>query len=46
LATLTKNRCVPHGAADADGVAFTLLATPTPLHTRALALLGLNPTAM
>ena len=46
LATLTKNRCVPHGAADEAAAAFTLLATPTPLQTRALALLGLSPTAM
>jgi hypothetical protein len=46
LATLTKNRCVPHGAADEQAVAFTLLATPTPLQTRALALLGLSPPAM
>jgi hypothetical protein len=44
LATLTQNRCVPHGAD--DGAAFTLLAVPTPLQTRAFALLGLSPPAM
>jgi len=44
LATLTKNRCLPAGADPADPrVAFTLLATPTPLQTKAFAVLGVSP---
>jgi hypothetical protein len=47
LATLTKNTCVPAGAdAGDDRVAFTLLATPTPLQAEAFTLLGMNPGAL
>ena len=47
LATLTKNRCVPAGAdPENDRVAFTLLATTTPLQTEAFALLGMSPGAL
>ncbi len=43
LATLTRNRVVPTGAPDA--AAFEIVATPTPLQARALALLNLTPTS-
>ena len=41
LATLTRNRVVPAGAP--DEAAFEIVATPTPLQARALALLNLTP---
>jgi len=41
LATLTRNRVVPLGAP--DEAAFEIVATPTPLQARALALLNLTP---
>jgi hypothetical protein len=41
LATLTRNLVVPAGAP--DEAAFEIVATPTPLQTRALALLNLTP---
>jgi len=41
LATLTRDRLVPAGAP--DEAAFEVVATPTPLQARALALLGLTP---
>ncbi len=43
LATLTRNRVVPTGAP--DEAAFEIVATPTPLQARALALLNLTPTS-
>ncbi len=43
LATLTRNRVVPTGAP--DEAAFEIVATPTPLQARALALLHLTPTS-
>jgi len=44
LATLTRDRLVPAGAP--DEAAFEIVATPTPLQARALALLGLTPTSV
>lgn len=41
LATLTRNRVVPAGAP--DEATFEIVATPTPLQARALALLNLTP---
>jgi len=41
LATLTRNLVVPAGAPDA--AAFEITSTPTPLQSRALALLNLTP---
>ncbi len=41
LATLTRDRLAPAGAP--DEAAFEIVATPTPLQARALALLGLTP---
>ncbi len=41
LATLTRDRLGPAGAP--DEAAFEIVATPTPLQARALALLGLTP---
>ncbi len=43
LATLTRNRVVPTGAP--DEAAFEIVATPTQLQARALALLNLTPTS-
>jgi hypothetical protein len=44
LATLTRDRLVPTGAPDA--AAFEIVATPTALQARALALLNLTPTSV
>jgi len=44
LATLTRDRLVPAGAP--DEAAFEIVATPTPLQARALALLGLTPASV
>lgn len=44
LATLTRNRVVPHGAD--ERAAFEVLTTPTALQTRAFELLGVNPARM
>ncbi len=44
LATLARDRLVPAGAP--DEAAFEIVATPTPLQARALALLGLTPTSV
>ena len=44
LATLTRNRVVPAGAP--DEAAFEIVATPTPLQARALALLNLTPASV
>jgi len=44
LGTLTRNRVVPAGAP--DEAAFELVAIPTPLQARALALLGLTPSSV
>ncbi len=44
LATLTRNRVVPAGAP--DEAAFEIVATPTPLQARALALLDLTPASV
>lgn len=44
LATLTRNRVAPSGAP--DEAAFDLVAIPTPLQARALALLDLTPTSV
>ena len=44
LATLTRNRVVPAGAP--DEAAFEMVAIPTPLQARALALLGLTPSSV
>jgi hypothetical protein len=41
MATLTRNLVVPAGAP--DEAAFEIVATPTPLQARALALLNLSP---
>ena len=43
LATLTRNRVVPAGAA--DEAAFDVLAEPTPLQARAFELIGVSPAA-
>ena len=40
LGTVVKNRVIPHGVGPA--AAFDLLTQPTPLHTKAFALLGLS----
>ncbi len=44
LGTLTRDRLVPAGAP--DEAAFEIVATPTPLQARALALLGLTPASV
>jgi Transposase DDE domain len=44
LATLTRDRLAPAGAP--DEAAFELVAVPTPLQARALALLDLSPTSV
>lgn len=44
LATLVKNRVIPHGAT--TSAAFDLLTTPTPLQTRAFELLGVTPSRL
>ena len=44
LATLTRNRIVPAGAADAAAV--DVLTEPTPLQARAFELLGVAPGSM
>jgi transposase len=44
LATLTRNRVVPVGAP--DEAAFEIVAIPTPLQARALALLDLTPSSV
>jgi len=44
LATLTRNRVVPHGLG--EEAAFEQLTTPTALQTRAFELLGINPARM
>ena len=43
MAPSTRNRVVPAGAP--DEAAFEIVATPTPLQVRALALLNVTPTS-
>ena len=44
LATLVKNRAVPHGSG--PQAAFDMITRPTELQERTFALLGLSPGAM